>query len=147
MRLREQIAVVTGGGSGIGRAICEAYAREGAKLAVLDLNEATAKETAKELPGEGHQAFACDVASGPGVVEAFAAVDAAFGGVDVLVNNAGIDRAPGDGMDQLKRAEKEGDISKDEHHKIGDEVQHLTDDTVKQINELLAQKEAEIMTV
>ncbi|NNL66109.1 MAG: glucose 1-dehydrogenase [Myxococcales bacterium] len=101
MRLQDRIAVVTGGGSGIGRSICEAYAREGAKLAVLDLNEATAKETAHELPGKGHQSFACDVASGPGVVEAFAAVDAAFGRVDVLVNNAGIDRAPGDGMDQL----------------------------------------------
>jgi len=52
-----------------------------------------------------------------------------------------------DGMDQLKRAEKDGDISKDEHHKVGDQVQQLTDGTIKQINELLAQKEAEIMTV
>ena len=52
-----------------------------------------------------------------------------------------------DGMDQLKRAEKDGDISKDEHHKIGDDVQQLTDNAIKQINELLAQKESEIMTV
>jgi ribosome recycling factor len=52
-----------------------------------------------------------------------------------------------DGMDQLKKAEKDGDISKDEHHKVGDQVQQLTDNTIKQINELLAQKEAEIMTV
>lgn len=52
-----------------------------------------------------------------------------------------------DGMDQLKRAEKDGDISKDEHHKTGDQVQQLTDNTIKQINDLLAQKEAEIMTV
>lgn len=52
-----------------------------------------------------------------------------------------------DGMDQLKRAEKEGDISKDEHHKTGEQVQQLTDNTIKQINDLLAQKEAEIMTV
>lgn len=52
-----------------------------------------------------------------------------------------------DGMDQLKRAEKDGDISKDEHRKTGDEVQQLTDNTIKQINDLLAQKEAEIMTV
>ena len=52
-----------------------------------------------------------------------------------------------DGMDQLKRAEKDGDISKDEHHKTGDQVQQLTDNAIKQINDLLAQKEAEIMTV
>ena len=52
-----------------------------------------------------------------------------------------------DGMDQLKRAEKDGDISKDEHHKVGDQVQQLTDNAIKQINDLLAQKEAEIMTV
>ncbi|NJO38210.1 MAG: ribosome recycling factor [Rhizobiales bacterium] len=52
-----------------------------------------------------------------------------------------------DGMDQLKKAEKDGDISKDEHHKIGDRVQQMTDGTIKQINDLLAQKESEIMTV
>ena len=52
-----------------------------------------------------------------------------------------------DGMDQLKRAEKDGEISKDEHHRTGDQVQQLTDSTIKQINDLLAQKEAEIMTV
>jgi ribosome recycling factor len=52
-----------------------------------------------------------------------------------------------DGMDHLKRSEKDGDISKDEHHKVGDQVQKLTDATIKQINDLLAQKEAEIMTV
>ena len=52
-----------------------------------------------------------------------------------------------DGMDQLKKAEKDGEISKDEHHRTGDQVQQLTDNAIKQINDLLAQKEAEIMTV
>ncbi len=52
-----------------------------------------------------------------------------------------------DGMDQLKRSEKDGDISQDEHHKFGDRVQKLTDEAIKKINEMLAQKEAEIMTV
>ncbi|MGI9493217.1 MAG: ribosome recycling factor [Geminicoccaceae bacterium] len=52
-----------------------------------------------------------------------------------------------DGMDQLKRAEKSGDISKDEHHKSGDRVQQITDETIKKINETLVQKESEIMTV
>ncbi|MEZ5932412.1 MAG: ribosome recycling factor [Alphaproteobacteria bacterium] len=52
-----------------------------------------------------------------------------------------------DGMDQLKKAEKDGDISKDEHHKLGEQVQQMTDSTIKQVNDLLAQKESEIMTV
>ena len=52
-----------------------------------------------------------------------------------------------DGMDQLKRAEKDGDMSKDEHHKLGDQVQRLTDDEIKKINDMLVQKETEIMTV
>ncbi len=52
-----------------------------------------------------------------------------------------------DGMDQLKRAEKDGDLSKDEHHRLGESVQQATDKTIQQINDLLAQKESEIMTV
>ncbi len=52
-----------------------------------------------------------------------------------------------DGMDQLKRAEKDGEMSKDEHHKLSDRVQQLTDDEIKKINEMLVQKESEIMTV
>ncbi|MGI9434474.1 MAG: ribosome recycling factor [Geminicoccaceae bacterium] len=52
-----------------------------------------------------------------------------------------------DGMDQLKRAEKDGDLSKDEHRRSADDVQQLTDTTIKQINEALEQKESEIMTI
>ncbi len=52
-----------------------------------------------------------------------------------------------DGMDQLKKLEKDGDLSKDGHHKASEQVQQLTDAEIKQINELLAAKEAEIMTV
>jgi ribosome recycling factor len=52
-----------------------------------------------------------------------------------------------DGMEQLKRQEKEGDLSQDEQHKLGDQVQQLTDQEIKRINDMLAAKEAEIMTV
>ena len=52
-----------------------------------------------------------------------------------------------DGMEQLKRQEKEGDLSQDEHHKIAEQVQQLTDQEVKRINDMLTAKEAEIMTV
>jgi ribosome recycling factor len=52
-----------------------------------------------------------------------------------------------DGMEQLKRLEKEGELSKDQHHKTSEQVQELTDAEIKQINEMLAAKEAEIMTI
>ena len=50
-------------------------------------------------------------------------------------------------MDKFKKLEKEGELSEDEMHQKSDEVQKLTDQSIKQINELLAQKEAEIMQV
>lgn len=52
-----------------------------------------------------------------------------------------------DGMDQLKRMEKDGDMSSDEQHKQAEQVQQLTDQEIKRINDMLAAKEAEIMTV
>jgi ribosome recycling factor len=52
-----------------------------------------------------------------------------------------------DGMDQLKRQEKDGELSQDEQHKMGDQLQQLTDQEIKRINDMLAAKEAEIMTV
>ncbi len=101
MRLADRVAVVTGAGSGIGRAIAEAFAREGATVAVLDVREATAHETVARLGAGKHRAFACDVADGASVVAAFDAIDAAYARIDVVVNNAGIDKTPGDGMDKL----------------------------------------------
>jgi ribosome recycling factor len=52
-----------------------------------------------------------------------------------------------DGMEQLKRQEKEGDLSQDAQHKVAHQVQELTDSEIKQINDMLAAKEAEIMTI
>ena len=101
MRLADRVAVVTGAGSGIGRAIAQAFAREGALVAVLDVREAPALETVALLGAGKHQAFACDVADGAAVVRAFDAIDAAYGRIDIVVNNAGVDRTPGDGSDKL----------------------------------------------
>ena len=105
MRLEGKTAVVTGAGSGIGKSIAEVFAAEGARVALLDIRGETAEAAASGLPGEGHVALATDVADSASVASAFAEVDAAFGRVDVLINNAGVDRTPGDGFEQAMKGE------------------------------------------
>ena len=101
MKLSGRVAFITGGGSGLGRAIAEAFAKEGARVAVNDLVEPAAKETVAALPGPGHLALAGDVSDAARVAAMFAEVERAAGRLDVLVNNAGVDHVPGDGLDQL----------------------------------------------
>jgi NAD(P)-dependent dehydrogenase (short-subunit alcohol dehydrogenase family) len=90
--LRGKVAVVTGGGSGIGRAVCATLAARGATLAVCDLDGAAAQETLERAPGspDGHGAFVVDVSDRRSVAELTWAVEARFGRADVLVNNAGV---------------------------------------------------------
>jgi len=84
--LARKVAVVTGGGSGIGAATAEAFAREGAEVAVLDKDGAAAERVAKSIGGLG---LACDVTRPAEVKRAFNKVAAAYGGVDIVVSNAG----------------------------------------------------------
>ena len=93
MRLKDKVAVITGGAQGIGRAIAEAYAKEGAKLALLDVSEDIVKKTAEEIAAQ-YKVQALGVKSN---VTDFQNVEAAvklvvdtFGRIDILVNNAGI---------------------------------------------------------
>ncbi|MEP3279624.1 MAG: L-iditol 2-dehydrogenase [Stappiaceae bacterium] len=88
-RLDGKIALVTGGARGIGRAICEAFAEAGARVAVADLLEDEAKATAEMLGGQG-MAVAMNVTDLTSIAAGVAAVEEAWGGVDILVNNAGI---------------------------------------------------------
>ncbi|MFY0562709.1 SDR family NAD(P)-dependent oxidoreductase [Archangium lansingense] len=93
MRLPERPrAVITGAGSGLGRALCLELARRRARLVVSDLDEVAAQETARKVEQQGGEAHVvrCDVAN-PEQVEALAREsEAAFGGVDLVVNNAGV---------------------------------------------------------
>lgn len=106
--------IVTGAGSGIGREICIRFAAAGARIAAWDLDPATAEETASMLAGDGHLSREVDVASGESVVDAFAAADGDFGSIDGLVNNAGVDRVPGDGHDQLMKTGQQAIYMSDE---------------------------------
>jgi 3-oxoacyl-[acyl-carrier protein] reductase len=92
--LQNDIAAVTGAGSGIGRAIALGYAREGASLAVLDINGATAEKTAAEITAEGGKAIALtlDVTDRAACHAVAAQVAAKLGTISILVNNAGIAR-------------------------------------------------------
>ena len=92
MRLENKVAVVTGAGRGIGKAIAIRLAEEGARIVVNDVDLAFAENVVEKLKQTGREALAikADVANWPEVESMFEQVEQRFGGVDILVNNAGI---------------------------------------------------------
>ena len=97
MVLEDQVAIVTGGGQGIGKAIALRCAREGADVAVLDVNEDTAEATTREIFDVGRRALlkVVDVSEPEAVRTAVDEVAEEFERLDVLVNNAGIEKRAG----------------------------------------------------
>jgi 3-oxoacyl-[acyl-carrier protein] reductase len=87
MRLADKVALVTGAGSGFGEGIARTFAREGAKVAVVDINEQAARAVAAAIGGI---AIRADVSRRQDVEAAVKATTEAFGGLDILVNNAGV---------------------------------------------------------
>lgn len=92
MRLEEKVAIITGAASGIGKDIAIVFAREGAKVAIADLDQKSADATAREIDPSGKRAIgvAMDVSDERQVDAGTAKVIDAFGALDILVSNAGI---------------------------------------------------------
>jgi 3-hydroxybutyrate dehydrogenase len=92
MQLKDKVAFITGAASGIGKEIALVYANEGAKIVIADLNKEAADATAAELKAGGAQAMgvAMDVTDEDQVNAAVEQAASAFGGIDILVSNAGI---------------------------------------------------------
>jgi meso-butanediol dehydrogenase / (S,S)-butanediol dehydrogenase / diacetyl reductase len=91
-RLRDRTAIVTGGGTGMGRAIAMAFGREGARVALLGRRREPLESVAKEITEQGGEAkaFVCDVTEKEAIRQAIEETEKALGPVTVLVNNAGI---------------------------------------------------------
>jgi NAD(P)-dependent dehydrogenase (short-subunit alcohol dehydrogenase family) len=91
-RLADKVALITGAGSGIGRASATLFAQEGARVVCVDLNEASARETVHLITEAGGEAIAvrADVSSGADSEAMVQAAEDSFGGLHVMFNNAGI---------------------------------------------------------
>ncbi len=103
MKLKNKVALVTGAGGGLGKAIAVAMAREGARIVACDVNEQALAGVEKDVMAAGAQCLAlrCDVSSSAAVAQMFRDVVARFETVDVLVNNAAL--VPSRPEDELRR--------------------------------------------
>lgn len=112
--LTSKVVLITGGARGIGAGIARTMAGQGARVALLDLDGAEAEKTAAGLPTPG-MAVVCDVALETDVAAAVQTVVERFGGLDVLVNNAGVGRPVGSSgrMDDMSAADWDEQLAQD----------------------------------
>jgi NAD(P)-dependent dehydrogenase (short-subunit alcohol dehydrogenase family) len=106
LRLAGKRALITGAGSGIGRATARLLSQEGVAVGVVDVDDDAAEQVAFDISREGGQAvfFQADVADEDQVLRSVEAVTANFGGLEILVNNAGITGGPWGTLDQMDMA-------------------------------------------
>src|SRR5437016_6636411 len=104
MKLKDRVALVTGGGSGLGRAISLLFAEEGAHVVVNELRLEAAEQTVASMKGPaGGRAIQADVSDSAQVKAMFATIERELGTLDILVNNAGIAFGPGDDRAEVNR--------------------------------------------
>ena len=93
-KLEKKVVLITGAGSGIGKATAKKFADEGALVVVQDFNKASAEEVSSSLPGPGHFALGGDVSKEQEMEDVFSEVETRCERLDVLVNNAGVSGGP-----------------------------------------------------
>jgi 3-oxoacyl-[acyl-carrier protein] reductase len=103
MKLENKVALITGGAQGLGKAIAIAMAKEGAKIAICDINQETLAKAEKEIETFGTQCLGihCDVSSSESVAQMFAQIKEQFGTLHILVNNAAL--TPSKPIDEERR--------------------------------------------
>ena len=94
MRLQDKVAIVTGGGAGVGKAVALRYAREGARVVVAEIDETSGEKTTAEIVAGGQQAVfvRADLSRLPDINALMKRTVSAFGRIDILMNNAGVTR-------------------------------------------------------
>lgn len=118
MQITDKVVAITGGGRGLGRAMADTFARRGARLALLDLNQADLDATRAhcEALGATVATYLCNVTNEEQVAQTFDAIGRDLGGIDVLVNNAGIVK---DGLLlKVKDGEVTGKLSLDQWNAV-----------------------------
>lgn len=113
MRLKDKVAVITGGSSGIGRATCLLFAQEGAKVAIVDINDVGGAETLDAIKAQGGEAIYihADQSKAADCQQMIETAESTFGKIDILFNNAGISHAADD--DALNTSEEVWDFTFD----------------------------------
>ncbi|MCX5265768.1 SDR family NAD(P)-dependent oxidoreductase [Streptomyces sp. NBC_00199] len=106
-----KVMLVTGGAGGIGSALCQRFAIGGAVCVVVDIDGERARRVADTLPGAGHLGVGCDLLDRAGVADLFEQVAAAFGHLDVLVNNVGMTSTERFDVRPVETIEREIDLN------------------------------------
>ncbi|MCF4122040.1 SDR family oxidoreductase [Antribacter sp. KLBMP9083] len=106
-----KVMLVTGGAGGIGSALCRRFASGGAVCVVVDIDGDRAHQVADSLPGAGHLGLGCDLLDRVGVADLFEQVAAAFGRLDVLVNNVGMTSTERFDVRPVETIEREIDLN------------------------------------